>query len=123
MLWIMLPGIPGTISIAVDIAIGIVHKVVAVIDIDSVVSAPAGVPSPSAAPSGSHGHSNAERDGRASGVVSRRGIGNGRIRISWGTVHDGRIVAGNINNFWTRLLYDNHLFAFDDFRFHFLLFR
>ncbi len=111
------------VLIAVNVGIAVSYEVVVVIDVDVVVAAPPTVVAPAAAPSRAHCDADAERNCRARRVISRRRISNWRVRISGHAIHDGWVVAGNVDNLWIGLLNNNHLFVLDCFRFHFLLFR
>jgi hypothetical protein len=89
----------------------------------NVVAAPAAAPTPPAAPEGPHRDANPEGDCHSRGVVPDWRIVNRRIGIDGGTVHYDRIVRRHINHLRVRLLDNDRTFAFNNLRFHLLLFR
>jgi hypothetical protein len=115
-----------TVSISDIVAVAAANvrvsvEIIVVIDVDGVVAAPAATPTPAAAPERPHRHSNAERNRHSRGIVSRRRIVNGWVRVDGRTVHDYGIIRGNIHHLWVGLLDHDHTLALDDFGFHLLL--
>jgi hypothetical protein len=108
------------VSVAtIDVRVAVV--IVIVVDRDIVVAAPAAAPAPASAHRRPHGNSDSEGDRHPGRVVSRRRIGDWRIRVGWRTVNNGGIIAGDVNNLWVRLLDDDDLLGLHNFRFHLLL--
>src|SRR4029077_20033829 len=81
-------------------------------------ASPAGAPTPK----GSHRNANTERYSHAGCIVAGRRIGDRRIGINRGPVHNGWVVARDVHNLWAGLLDDDNLLTLDDLGFYFLLF-
>ena len=111
------------ILITANVGVAVPHEVVVVIDVDIIIASPSAVVAPATTPSRAHGHSDAEGNGGPSSVIPRWRISDRRVRINRRAIHDGRVITGNIDDFWIGLLDDNHLLALDYFCFYLLLFR
>src|SRR3977135_372798 len=134
MLWIVLPAgrsaevaasdvvaVPAVdiVSIAaVDVRVTV--EVIVVINVDLVVS-PACAPTPASSPRSSHSDAEAKGNRHASGVVSRRRIVNGWVRIDRRAIHHHGIIRRHIDNLWVGLFNHDHALAFYNLGLHFLL--
>src|SRR5437764_585250 len=96
-------------------------EIVVAVDVDSIVAAPAAAPDPTPTPKRAHCDADAKRNCQACGVVSRRRIVNGRVRIKRSAIHNHRIIRRHIHNLRIGLFDQDHAVAFDDFRVHLLL--
>src|SRR5262249_28664838 len=96
-------------------------EIVVSVDGDVVVTAPAATPSPAATPERPHHHTNTERDCHSGGVIPWRWVVNRGVGIDRWTVHHHWIIRRDIHHLRIGLFDHDHLLAFDDFGFHFLL--
>jgi hypothetical protein len=95
------------ISTVVDVrSVVVVYKIVVIVEGDVVVASPVGVVTPASTPCRPRRHSDSEGDCHSCGVVSRRRIGDRRIRVDRRTVNHYRVVTGYVENLWVGLL--NH---------------
>ena len=120
MLRVVLPGIPAAIPAAnvvmihavAALNVGVSVEIIVVVDGDVVIATPPAAPSPPSGPHRAHRHADAERDGHARGVISRRRVVNGGIRVSRGSINDDRVVTRHINYVGLGLLDNDDLLAF-----------
>jgi hypothetical protein len=123
---VVLPVVVGSLVILVVLVVFIVVINVIVVHVNvHRAGAPAAVPAPRAAPGGSECNTGSEGDCRSRRIITRRRIRNRRIRIDRrrGSIHDGGVVCGNVNNIGTGLLHQDDLFASLGLSLHLLLLR
>jgi hypothetical protein len=101
--------------------IGVAIEIVVVVDGHVVVSTPTAAVSPASTPRRSHCQTDTERNRHTCRIVTGRRIVDRWIWIDRRTVHDGRIVAWDVNNFRIGLFDNNHLFGFHNLGFYLLL--
>jgi hypothetical protein len=105
-------------TVANVLTIGVIYKVIIIIYIYVVVSSPSRIAAPTSSPSGPHGYSNAKRNCHPRGIVPRRWIVDGGIRIHRGPVNHDGVVARNVNHLRVGLLDHNDLLVLDYGRFN-----
>ena len=96
-------------------------EVVVVVDIDIIVAAPSAAPTPTATPKGPHHDADTKGNCYSRGVVSRRRIIDGRVRVYRRTVDDDGIIRRHIYDLRIRLLDHDHTLVLDGLGFHLLL--
>jgi len=125
MLWIMLPRVTTGANVAIGyitVDIRVADEIVVVVDIDVIVTAaPTTVPAPASAPCGTHCDADSKRYRHAGGVIARRRVVDGGVRIDGRTINYRRIVCGHINHFRTGLLDYDDLLVFYNLGLNFLL--
>jgi hypothetical protein len=97
-------------------------EVVVVIDIDIVVAAPTAAPTPTATPKGPHHDADAKGNCYSRGIVSRRRIIDGRVRVYRRTVDDDGIIRRHVYDLGIGLLDHDYTLVLDGLGFHLLLF-
>jgi hypothetical protein len=117
-LWIVVPSIalPGLAAVHVAIEIVVLIEIIVVVDIDVPAVVPIAV-APVATPSAPSGCT--QRDSRAphqscAWHIAWIGIGIVRVFNRSGSIHDGRIVRGHINDVRVRLLNFDYLLTAGD---------
>src|SRR5258708_8110814 len=86
----------------------------------ALVVPPACAPTPASSPSRSHSDAEAKGNRHASGVVSRRRIVNGWVRIDRRALHHHPIIPKHLDNFSVGLFHHRHALSFYYLRLHFL---
>src|SRR5438477_13017019 len=97
------------------------HKIIIIVNIYIIVSAPATVAAPAPTHRRPNHHPDTKRDSHASGVISRWRVGNWRVGVRRCAVDDDGVIAGDIDDFGFRLLNDNDVLAFDSLCFYLYL--
>lgn len=127
MLGVVLPAIATTTGRPIRNAVATVNisvtvEIVVRINGDIVVAPPA-VIAPAAAPSRTHRNADTKRNRHTRGVIAGWWISNRRVRVDRRSVHHCGVITRDVNNFRTRLLDYDYLFALYRLSFDFLLIR